>query len=91
MGLDHEQVSFSIRIVFVKFRAIPSSFDHSKGVVCNLGKIDCFSDKIPIAVILGSLKRSCCADHFCFLARRDSMIRNPSSGPFFHRTHLRAI
>ena len=42
MGLDHKRVSFSIRIVFAKFRAIPSSFDHSREVVCNLGKIECF-------------------------------------------------
>ena len=45
MDLDHERVSFSIRIVFAKFCAIPSSFDHSKGVVCNLGKIEYFFEK----------------------------------------------
>lgn len=44
MGLDCERVSFSIRIVSAKFRAIRSSFDHSRGVVCNLGKIECFSE-----------------------------------------------
>ena len=44
MGLDHERVSFSIRIVSAKFRAIPSSLDHSRGVVCNLGKIEGFPE-----------------------------------------------
>ena len=46
MDLDHERVSFSIRIVLAKFRAISSSFDHSKGVACKLGKIECFSGKL---------------------------------------------
>ena len=31
MGLDYERISFSIRIVFAKFRAIPSSFDPGRG------------------------------------------------------------
>ena len=31
MGLDGQRVSFNIRIVPAKFRAIPSSFDPSKG------------------------------------------------------------
>ena len=87
MGFDHERVSFSVRIVSAKFRVISNSFDSSRGVICNLGKIECFSRKIPIAVIFGSLERSRRADHFCLLARYDLTIRNPLSGPFVHRTH----
>lgn len=45
MGLDCERVSFIARIVFAKFRVILSSFDPSRGVVCNLGKIECFFSK----------------------------------------------
>ena len=76
MDLDHERVSFNVRIVSAKFCAISSMFDPSKEVVCNLGKIEHFSKKIPIAVILGSLERSHRADHFCLLARRDLTIRD---------------
>ena len=45
MGLDHERVSLSVRIVSAKFHAILSLFDHSRGVVCNLEEIECFSEK----------------------------------------------
>ena len=90
MGLDHERVSFSVRIVSVKFRAIPSSFDLTRGVVCNLGKIEYFSGKFQSSWFLGSLERSRRADRFCLLVCHDPSITNPSSGPFLHRTHLRA-
>ena len=90
MGSDHKQVSFSVRIVSAKFNAISSPFDSNREVVCNLRKIECFSRKIPIAMILGSLERSRRADHLYLLASHDPTIINPSSGPFLHRTHLNA-
>ena len=57
MGFDLERASFSIRIVSAQFRAILSSFDPSKGVVCNLGKIECFPGKIPMTVIFEFIEK----------------------------------
>ena len=49
-----------------------------------------YFQKNSITVILGSLEMSRHADRFCLLTRRDPTIRNLSSGPFLHWTHLRA-
>ena len=48
MSLDQERVSLSDRTKSVKFREIPSSFDHNTGVVCNLGKIESFFEKFQL-------------------------------------------
>lgn len=58
MSLVHERVSFVVRKLATKFRVILSTFEHCKGVVCGLGKLEWDFPKIQFSLILGSLERS---------------------------------